>query len=331
MTNFIDYVRSKSKLSEKEAFVYFFHTCLALEYLHAHNVIHRDLKSENLLLDKKGNVKLCDFGWSAIWDGNFRSTFCGTKVMMAPELIKNQEYDEKVDIWALGLVLLDMVSPKTATKIRDLSVHRVKDEDIAQLVSDSEDLSGSAKQMVKNLLNVDVAKRPSIKEVFNHPWIIEKTLRFGIKPREYRYNPNRKKKSNVLALTELLEESHFSVVKRNSDAKKPNQKNSSKKGQKTPNKIPRRKNLLEGIDGVRDITSTGHKKDKFNPFIRGKLSNLKSKKSKGTSKGQNYSGSNILDEEFSSDEEFHKQEDKRLSRADRKTEKIWKKYGKFIL
>jgi serine/threonine protein kinase len=258
-------------LSEKEAFIYFFHTCLALEYLHAHNVIHRDLKSENLLLDKKGNIKLCDFGWSAIWDGNFRSTFCGTKVMMAPELIKNQEYDEKVDIWALGLVLLDMIAPERATSIRDMSVYKVKDEEIAKIIDSSELLSNPVKQLVKKLLNVRVDKRPSIQGIFNHPWVIEKTLRYGIKPKEYRYNPNRKKKTGTLALTELMDEPVFSVKKRNSARKKLSNtgKRFSASKSKTPLKTKQRRNLLEGVDGVRDITTTGHKKQKFNPFNRG--------------------------------------------------------------
>ena len=100
-------------------------------------MIHRDLKSENLLLDKKGNIKVCDFGWSAIWDGNFRNTYCGTKVMMAPELVKNQDYDEKVDIWALGLILLDMIEPSLATKIRDISVKTVRNDDISLVINSS--------------------------------------------------------------------------------------------------------------------------------------------------------------------------------------------------
>lgn len=208
--------------------MYFFHTCLALEYLHAHNIIHRDLKSENLLLDKKGNIKVCDFGWSAIWDGNFRNTFCGTKVMMAPELVKNQVYDEKVDIWALGLILLDMIEPSLATKIRDISIKTVSNEEIGLIINSSSVLSGSVKQLTKKLLNVKVESRPSIQQVFNDPWIIEKTLIFGIKPKEYRYNPNRVKKSDLMALTELLDEPVFNVTKRGTDTKRNNTSASKK-------------------------------------------------------------------------------------------------------
>ena len=54
-----------NKLSERESFVFFFQTCIGIDYLHKNSIVHRDLKPENLLLDKRGNIKLCDFGWSS--------------------------------------------------------------------------------------------------------------------------------------------------------------------------------------------------------------------------------------------------------------------------
>lgn len=95
---------STQVLSENEAFIYFFQTALAIEYLHWKKIVHRDLKVENLLLDENGNIKLCDFGFSVRIFGrdDLRSTYCGTLEMMAPEMLSMQKYGEKVDIWALG-------------------------------------------------------------------------------------------------------------------------------------------------------------------------------------------------------------------------------------
>ena len=91
-------------MSEFEAFIYFFQASLAIEYLHSKRIVHRDLKLDNLLLDTKGNVKMCDFGLSVERQkiSDLRQTYCGTFEMMAPELHNAREYAEKVDIWALG-------------------------------------------------------------------------------------------------------------------------------------------------------------------------------------------------------------------------------------
>jgi serine/threonine protein kinase len=98
--NLYTYIRDKKIIEEEEAFIYFFQTALALEYLHSKNVIHRDIKPENLLLDEGRNVKLSDFGWSALrsQQKEMRSTYCGTIDYMAPEMVKNSKYDHKVDI-----------------------------------------------------------------------------------------------------------------------------------------------------------------------------------------------------------------------------------------
>ncbi|NWU84247.1 PAK3 kinase, partial [Onychorhynchus coronatus] len=86
--------------------------CLkALDLLHSNLVIHRDVKSENILLGMDGSVKLIDFGscaWLQPWQRKQRS-FLGTRFYTAPEMLRGDKYDAKVDIWALGIVALEMV------------------------------------------------------------------------------------------------------------------------------------------------------------------------------------------------------------------------------
>ena len=80
-------MRKKGKFSESEAFVYFFQTALGIDFLHKKSIIHRDLKPENLLLDKRGNIKICDFGWSAQMEDKQRRTMCGTVDYMVTEFL----------------------------------------------------------------------------------------------------------------------------------------------------------------------------------------------------------------------------------------------------
>lgn len=76
--------------------------------MHAHGVLHRDLKLENIvlthvtLLDIQGMAKICDFGWAVHEPNELRSTLCGTPLYLAPEALCGEQYNSKVDIWALG-------------------------------------------------------------------------------------------------------------------------------------------------------------------------------------------------------------------------------------
>lgn len=84
---------------------------LALRYLHINEITYRDLKPENLLLDKKGNIKLADFGFAKILKKDKTYTLCGTPEYLAPEIIKGEKkgYGKSVDWWALGILFYEML------------------------------------------------------------------------------------------------------------------------------------------------------------------------------------------------------------------------------
>ncbi|KAE9598923.1 hypothetical protein Lal_00022583 [Lupinus albus] len=106
---------SKGRLKEEVARKYFQQLISAVEFCHARGVYHRDIKPENLLVDENGNLKVSDFGLSAVSDqirqDELFHTFCGTPAYVAPEVLSSRGYDgAKVDIWSCGVVLFVLMA-----------------------------------------------------------------------------------------------------------------------------------------------------------------------------------------------------------------------------
>ncbi|KAL7225044.1 hypothetical protein ACSBR1_020347 [Camellia fascicularis] len=106
---------TKGRLKEEVARKYFQQLIFAVRFCHARGVYHRDLKPKNLLLDEDGDLKVSDFGLSAVYDqiqqdGLFH-TFCGTPAYVAPEVLGRKGYDDaKVDIWSCGIILFVLMA-----------------------------------------------------------------------------------------------------------------------------------------------------------------------------------------------------------------------------
>lgn len=110
----LDRIKRNDHLDEEQSRIFFSQICDGVGYCHDHGVVHRDIKCENLLLDKNMNIKLIDFGFSRkITNTELSDTFCGSFSYASPEILQNQPYQPKFsDIWAIGVVLFSMVFGK---------------------------------------------------------------------------------------------------------------------------------------------------------------------------------------------------------------------------
>lgn len=142
----------------------------ALNYMHSKNILHRDIKPENILLGFQNTLKLTDFGWSVSNVGNSkRKTLCGTMDYLSPELIKSREYDNKVDVWALGVLTYELLvgSPPFEEDTKELTYKRIIKRDLRF----PDQVSPHARDLISRLLEYDPQNRIPLKDVKRHPWI----------------------------------------------------------------------------------------------------------------------------------------------------------------
>ncbi|XP_043065032.1 MAP/microtubule affinity-regulating kinase 3-like [Drosophila ficusphila] len=107
-----DHLVKNGRMRERDAQIIFRQLVSAIQYCHSKSIVHRDLKAENLLLDRNMNIKIADFGFSNTFDPNSQlETFCGSPPYAAPELFRGKKYaGPEVDSWSLGVVLYTLVS-----------------------------------------------------------------------------------------------------------------------------------------------------------------------------------------------------------------------------
>eukprot|EP00727_Mastigamoeba_balamuthi_P002679 m51a1_g12408 putative serine threonine kinase (1142) ;mRNA; r:705131-710141 len=110
MGNLRQVISSSSQLEKQRGIAILTSICSALTYLHLCNIVHRDLKSSNILLSKRMDVKLSDFGLAAVKTANKTSTLCGTIAWMAPEVLSSATYSEASDVYSFGVVMNEILS-----------------------------------------------------------------------------------------------------------------------------------------------------------------------------------------------------------------------------
>jgi len=145
-----------------------------LEYIHSRHRIHRDIKSDNLLIGEKGEVKIADFGYAAQLSKQKqkRNTVVGTPYWMAPELIRGHDYDNKVDIWSLGIVVMEMAEgdPPYMEFPPLRSLFLISTRGIPDL-KEPDRWTSQFKSFVKTCLKTDPEERPTAEELLKHPFL----------------------------------------------------------------------------------------------------------------------------------------------------------------
>ena len=166
----LDYILTKTKLSEEESLKFFRQLINALFYLHSQNIAHRDIKIDNLLLDRNQNLKLIDFGLSTKYpDDDLLSQACGTLIYAAPELLQGKEYHGMLaDVWSSGIVLYGMLSGYLPFGDKNDEINKQKI--IKGEIKYPNFFSPEVKDLLMHMLDLNPMTRYTLQEIRNHPW-----------------------------------------------------------------------------------------------------------------------------------------------------------------
>lgn len=170
----LTFIKKRNKLPEKVAKFIFKQLLQSIKYIHSKNIVHRDIKLDNILIDLHNNIKLCDFGVGKNIVNNQELLYeqCGTPAYIAPEVLGGEGYTGfPVDIWSSGVVLYSLLMGNIPFKAQNLN-------ELQSLIMTGnykriEGISQNGKDLLNKLLEINPNKRITPDEALNHPWFFE--------------------------------------------------------------------------------------------------------------------------------------------------------------
>ncbi|CAD8187566.1 unnamed protein product [Paramecium octaurelia] len=171
------YIRKYSpngKLPEEEVRRIVQQLALALQQMYKLRIVHRDLKLANILVSKNFQIKLADFGFAKYMeDDQYLTSYCGTPLTMAPEILQRKQYNEKCDVWSVGVIIYQMIYgkspfiPPKGGNINDLIAIINKGD----LQFPDSSITPKLKELLLQMLQQDFKRRISFRDFFEHSWL----------------------------------------------------------------------------------------------------------------------------------------------------------------
>ncbi|XP_048382080.1 phosphorylase b kinase gamma catalytic chain, skeletal muscle/heart isoform-like isoform X2 [Stegostoma tigrinum] len=174
-----DYLTHKVVLSEKETRNVMRELLEAIDYLHSRDIVHRDVKTENILLDEQAHIRLSDFGFAChLGPGEKLRELCGTPGYLAPELLTcsmdetHPGYGKEVDVWSAGVVMYTLLAgtPPFWHRKQMVMLHMIMEGKYQMTSNEWQDRSDTVKDLISRMLTVDPTKRITTGEALSHPF-----------------------------------------------------------------------------------------------------------------------------------------------------------------